>query len=273
MVPLDELRRVLEVVDLRRVVDVGAAGLLVEPFPEALRNFCETIGVARKDARVELATFEHALRDSLNMEVPRVLCVQHPLQVTLTNYPEGQVEELDASYYPHDVPKTGSRKVPFSRELWVDRDDFMEDAPKKFYRLSQGREVLRFGYLITCNEVPDLEKLLPLLARRATIVLMTIQTQALSIPYMSFVLPGHRLIASTEASRENHMKMLQFAARQRVKPWIEEFPMTAEGIAKAFEKLERGEMRYRGVLVRQMEESLQSSGSGLQPLKPLEGAA
>ena len=122
--------------------------------PEAIRSFCESIGVARKDARVEIATFEHALRDSLNMEVPRVLCVQHPLKVTLTNYPEGQVEELDASYYPHDVPKTGSRKVPFSRELWVDRDDFMEDAPKKFYRLSQGREVrLRFGYLITCNEV------------------------------------------------------------------------------------------------------------------------
>jgi glutaminyl-tRNA synthetase len=83
-----------------------------------------------------------------------VLCVQHPLKVTLTNYPEGQVEELDASYYPHDVPKTGSRKVPFSRDLYVDRADFMEDAPKKFYRLSQGREVrLRFGYLITCNEV------------------------------------------------------------------------------------------------------------------------
>ncbi|MEO7522039.1 MAG: glutamine--tRNA ligase/YqeY domain fusion protein [Gemmatimonas sp.] len=122
--------------------------------PQALRNFCETIGVARKDARVELATFEHALRDSLNMDVPRVLCVQHPLKVTLTNYPEGQVELLDASYYPHDVPKTGSRKIPFSRDLFVDRADFMEDAPKKFYRLSQGREVrLRFGYLITCNEV------------------------------------------------------------------------------------------------------------------------
>jgi glutaminyl-tRNA synthetase len=122
--------------------------------PGAIRTFCETIGVARKDARVEIATFEHALRDSLNMEVPRVLCVQQPLKVTLTNYPEGQVEELDASYYPHDVPKTGTRKVPFSRELYVDRDDFMEDAPKKFYRLSPGREVrLRFGYLITCNEV------------------------------------------------------------------------------------------------------------------------
>ena len=122
--------------------------------PEALRTFCETIGVARKDARVEIATFEHAVRDSLNMEVPRVLCVLRPLKVTLTNYPDAQVEALDASYFPHDVPKTGSRKMPFSRTLYVDRDDFMEDAPKKFFRLSVGREVrLRFGYLITCNEV------------------------------------------------------------------------------------------------------------------------
>jgi glutaminyl-tRNA synthetase len=88
------------------------------------------------------------------MEVPRVLCVVKPLKVVLTNYPEGQVEELDASYYPHDVPKTGLRKIPFSRELWVDRDDFMEDPPKKFYRLAPGREVrLRYGYLITCQEV------------------------------------------------------------------------------------------------------------------------
>jgi glutaminyl-tRNA synthetase len=122
--------------------------------PEAIRAFAEVIGVARKDARVEIATFEHAVRNDLNMEVPRVLCVLNPLKVVLTNYPEGQVEMLDAPSYPHDVPKTGSRPMPFSRELYVDRDDFMEDAPKKFYRLSVGREVrLRFGYLITCNEV------------------------------------------------------------------------------------------------------------------------
>jgi len=88
------------------------------------------------------------------MEVPRVLCVTKPLKVVLTNYPEGQVEELDASYYPHDVPKTGSRKIPFSRELWVERDDFMEDPPKKFYRLAPGREVrLRYGYFIRCESV------------------------------------------------------------------------------------------------------------------------
>lgn len=122
--------------------------------PEAIRAFADTIGVARKPARTELATFEHAIRNDLNMEVPRVLCVVKPLKVVLTNYPEGQVEELDASYFPHDVPKTGSRKIAFSRELWIDRDDFMEDPPKKFFRLAPGREVrLRYGYFITCQEV------------------------------------------------------------------------------------------------------------------------
>ncbi|MDQ8158411.1 MAG: glutamine--tRNA ligase/YqeY domain fusion protein [Gemmatimonadota bacterium] len=122
--------------------------------PEAIREFCETIGVARKDARVEIAAFEHAVRNDLNMEVPRVLCVLNPLKVVLTNYPEDLVEDLDAPSFPPDVPKTGSRRMPFSRELYVDRDDFMEDPPKKFYRLAPGREVrLRFGYLITCNEV------------------------------------------------------------------------------------------------------------------------
>ena len=122
--------------------------------PEAIRAFAETIGVARKDARVEIAAFEYAVRNDLNMEVPRVLCVLSPLKVVLTNYPDGQVEELTAQNYPHDVPKTGTRTVPFSRELYVERDDFMEEPPKKFYRLAPGREVrLRFGYLITCHDV------------------------------------------------------------------------------------------------------------------------
>ena len=122
--------------------------------PEGLRKFCETIGVARKPAQTELKTFEHAIRDDLNMRVPRVMCVVNPLKLVLTNYPEGQVEELDASYYPHDVPLTGSRKVPFSREIWIERDDFMEDPPKKFFRLAPGREVrLRYGYFVTCTEV------------------------------------------------------------------------------------------------------------------------
>jgi glutaminyl-tRNA synthetase len=122
--------------------------------PEALRNFAESVGVARKPARTELSSFEHAVRDDLNMRVPRVMAVLNPLKIVLTNYPEDQVDELDASYYPHDVPLTGSRKVPFSREIYVERDDFMEDPPKKFYRLAPGREVrLRYAYLITCNEV------------------------------------------------------------------------------------------------------------------------
>jgi glutaminyl-tRNA synthetase len=127
--------------------------------PEAIRDFCDTVGVARKDARTELAVYEHAVRNDLNMRVPRVLCVVNPLKVILTNYPEDQVEELDASYYPHDVPLTGSRKVPFSRELFIERGDFMEDPPKKFFRLAPGREVrLRYGYLITCTDVVKNER-------------------------------------------------------------------------------------------------------------------
>jgi len=122
--------------------------------PEGIRAFAESVGVARKPARTELATYEHAVRNDLNMRVPRVLCVVKPLKVVITNYPEGQVDALDAPYYPHDVPKEGSRMLPFSRELWIDRDDFMEDPPKKFFRLAPGREVrLRYAYLITCTDV------------------------------------------------------------------------------------------------------------------------
>jgi len=122
--------------------------------PEAIRDFCETVGVARNDARTELAAYEHAVRNDLNMRVPRVLCVVHPLKVVITNYPDDQVDQLDASYYPHDVPLTGSRILPFSRELYIERDDFLEDPPKKFFRLAPGREVrLRYGYFITCTEV------------------------------------------------------------------------------------------------------------------------
>jgi glutaminyl-tRNA synthetase len=153
---------------LLRLVDVGHVAGWDDPrmptiagmrrrgvTPEALRNFAESVGVARKPgARAELSAFEHAIRDDLNMRVPRVMCVLNPLKIVLTNYPENQVDELEASYYPHDVPKTGSRKIPFSRELYIERDDFMEDPPKKFFRLAPGREVrLRYGYLITCQEV------------------------------------------------------------------------------------------------------------------------
>jgi alcohol dehydrogenase (NADP+) len=105
--------------------------------------------------------------------------------------------------------------------------------------------------LITSNAIPDLSPYFGLLARRATIVLMTIQQAPISVPYMSFVLPGHKLIASTEASHRNHFEMLAFAARHKIEPVIEEFPMTLDGAAAAFEKLEAGNMRYRGVLVRE----------------------
>ena len=126
--------------------------------PEAIRNFAETIGVARKPARVELPTFEHAVRDDLNMRVPRVMAVLDPLKIVLTNYPADQVEELDAPNYPHDVPLEGSRQVPFSREIWIERSDFMENPPKKFFRLAPGREVrLRYAYLITCQRVVKTE--------------------------------------------------------------------------------------------------------------------
>jgi glutaminyl-tRNA synthetase len=88
------------------------------------------------------------------MRVPRVMTVTRPLKLVLTNYPADQVETFDAPLYPHDVPKTGSRPVPFGRDLWIERDDFMEDAPKKFFRLTPGREVrLRYGYLVTCTGV------------------------------------------------------------------------------------------------------------------------
>jgi len=122
--------------------------------PEAIAKFCDLIGVAKVDSHVDLEKFEWAIRDELNMRVPRVLCVLDPLKVVITNYPEGEVEQLDASYYPHDVPKEGSRKIPFSRELYIERDDFMEDPPRKFFRLAPGREVrLRYGFFITCTDV------------------------------------------------------------------------------------------------------------------------
>jgi len=113
---------------------------------------------------------------------------------------------------------------------------------------AHGNDLLVDILLICANETPDLEKILPFLARRATIVLMSIQQKPLVIPYMPFILPGHRIIASTEASRQNHLAMIQFAARHRIMPWVERFPMTEDGLKTAFDRLEKGEMRYRGVL-------------------------
>ncbi|HEV7499058.1 MAG TPA: glutamine--tRNA ligase/YqeY domain fusion protein [Vicinamibacteria bacterium] len=121
--------------------------------PEALRQFAKTIGVARREGVVEYAALEHAVREVLNRSSARRLAVLRPLKVVLTNYPEGQREEVEVGNNPED-PGAGTRKVPFSRELWIERDDFMEDPPKKFFRLSPGREVrLRAAYFITCQEV------------------------------------------------------------------------------------------------------------------------
>ena len=122
--------------------------------PEAIRSFWERMGVARTDSRVDIGKLEFAIRDDLNQRAPRVLAVLRPLKVTITNYPEGETEELDAPYWPHDVPKEGSRSLPFSREVYIERDDFMEDPPKGYFRLAPGREVrLRYAYFIRCDEV------------------------------------------------------------------------------------------------------------------------
>jgi glutaminyl-tRNA synthetase len=122
--------------------------------PEAIRAFTESVGVAKVNNRVDLAKLEFAIRDHLNLSAPRVMAVLNPLKVVITNYPEGDWEELEAPYYPHDVPLEGSRPVPFSRELFIEADDFMEEPPKDFFRLAPGREVrLRYAYLIRCDEV------------------------------------------------------------------------------------------------------------------------
>ena len=121
--------------------------------PEAIRNFAERIGVAKRENLVDLALLEYCVREDLNRRAPRVMGVLRPLKVVIENYPEGQVEELEAVNNPED-PAAGTRKVPFSRELYIEREDFMEEPPKKFYRLAPGREVrLRYAYYIKCVEV------------------------------------------------------------------------------------------------------------------------
>jgi glutaminyl-tRNA synthetase len=121
--------------------------------PEAIRNFCERIGVAKADSTVDISLMEYCLREDLNRRAARVMAVLRPLKVTLVNYPEGQVEELDAVNNPED-PAMGTRRVPFSREIFIEREDFMENPPKKFFRLAPGREVrLRYAYFIRCVEV------------------------------------------------------------------------------------------------------------------------
>ena len=121
--------------------------------PESIRDFCERIGVAKANSTVEIALLEHCLREDLNKRAMRVMVVLRPLKLTLTNYPEGKIEELDAENNPED-PKAGTRKVPFSRELYIEQEDFMEDPPKKFFRLAPGKEVrLKHAYIVKCEEV------------------------------------------------------------------------------------------------------------------------
>ena len=121
--------------------------------PEAIRDFCDQIGVAKKDAIIDVARLEFSLRKHLNRMAPRRMAVLNPLRVVIENYPADGEEELDAVNNPED-PFAGTRKVPFSRVLYIERDDFMEDPPRKFFRLAPGREVrLRYAYFITCRQV------------------------------------------------------------------------------------------------------------------------
>ena len=121
--------------------------------PAGIRQFCKVIGVNKFNSTVDVALLEHCLREDLNKTSARVMAVLHPLKVVIDNYPEGQVEELDAINNPED-PSAGTRKVPFSRELYIEQEDFMEEPPKKFFRMAPGREVrLRYAYFITCNRV------------------------------------------------------------------------------------------------------------------------
>jgi len=120
--------------------------------PESILNFCEQIGVAKANSVVDVAQLEFSIRDDLNKKVPRVMCVLDPLKVSIVNY-DGS-EEIEASYYPHDVPKEGSRKLPFSKDLYIDRNDFNEDPPKGYFRLTPEQSVrLKYAYIITCKEV------------------------------------------------------------------------------------------------------------------------
>ena len=150
-------RRLLELVEKKLVVGWDdprlptIKGLRRRGYtPEAIRAFCEHIGVAKRDAVVEMQLLEHFIREDLNKGAQRVMAVLRPLKIVIENYPQGQVEELDAINNPED-PSAGTRKVPFSRVLFIEQDDFREDPPKQFFRLAPGREVrLRYAYIIKC---------------------------------------------------------------------------------------------------------------------------
>ncbi|MDP3296397.1 MAG: glutamine--tRNA ligase/YqeY domain fusion protein [Thermodesulfovibrionia bacterium] len=156
-------RKLIELVEQRYVTGWDdprmptIAGLRKRGYtPESIRNFCERIGAAKRDSIVDMALLEYCIREDLNKRVPRVMAVLRPLKVIIVNYPENKAEELDAINNPED-PSMGMRKVPFSRVLYIERDDFREDPPKQFFRLAPGREVrLRYGYYVKCvNVVKD----------------------------------------------------------------------------------------------------------------------
>ncbi|MFP4056922.1 MAG: glutamine--tRNA ligase/YqeY domain fusion protein [Candidatus Brocadiia bacterium] len=164
--PLDLTYTVMSKRKLRRLVQEGhvrgwddprmptLCGLRRRGYtPEALRDFCRRIGVAKTHSVVDIALLEHCLRQDLNRRAPRVMGVLRPLRVVIENYPKDRSEELEAINNPED-PSAGTRRVPFSRELYIERGDFMEQPPRKFYRLAPGREVrLRYAYYITCTDV------------------------------------------------------------------------------------------------------------------------
>src|SRR5205823_8336327 len=126
--------------------------------PEAIRNFCNSIGVSKTNGVIELAMLEHFVREDLNLRAPRVMAVLRPLKVVIDNYPEGQVEWMEAVNNPEDAG-AGTRQSPFSKVIYIERDDFRENPPKQFFRLSPGREVrLRYAYFITCTSVVKDEK-------------------------------------------------------------------------------------------------------------------
>lgn len=121
--------------------------------PEAIRDFCERIGVAKSNSTVDYELLEHCVREDLNLRAARAMAVLRPLKIVIDNYPAGQVEELEAENNPEN-PEMGSRKLPFSRELYIEQDDFMENPPGKFFRLAPGREVrLKHAYIIKCEQV------------------------------------------------------------------------------------------------------------------------
>jgi len=136
--------------------------------PESIRDFCDRIGVAKSNSIVDISLLEHCVREDLNKHAPRAMCVLRPLKVVIENYPENQVEMLYAEINPED-PGMGSRKIPFSREIYIEQEDFMENPPKKFFRLSPGSEVrLKHAYIIKCAEVIKNEKTGEIMELRCT---------------------------------------------------------------------------------------------------------